>query len=187
MRRAKFLRIAGTALTLFALAACTSPSGSKSGVGGGSEKKVDVLCIYYPHWHVYPKGEEWFGKGWTEWEFVKTGKPRYKGHKLPYRPLTGYLDGKNPADVAKEIDLASNSGITVFVYDWYWYGGKRTMEESLEEGFLKAPNRDKMKFAIMWAYHDRADQFRPDPDKPRRRLMSLDTSPEDFKKRSNTA
>mgnify|MGYP002559613457 FL=1 len=181
MRRAKFLRIAGIALTLFALAACTSPSGSKSGVGGGSEKKVDVLCIYYPHWHVYPKGEEWFGKGWTEWEFVKTGKPRYKGHKLPYRPLTGYLDGKNPADVAKEIDLASNSGITVFVYDWYWYGGKRTMEESLEEGFLKAPNRDKMKFAIMWAYHDRADQFRPDPDKPRRRLMSLDTSPEDFK------
>mgnify|MGYP003314849308 CR=1 FL=1 len=55
----------------------------------------------------------------------------------------------------KEIDLASNHGIDVFLYDWYWYNeGVMSMQESLEEGFLKAKNRDKMKFAIMWANHD---------------------------------
>lgn len=142
--------------------------------------KLDVMCVYYPHWHTYPYGEKWLGKGWTEWEFVKTAIPRFKGHKLPYVPLPGYLDGKNPADVAKEIDLASNAGITVFLYDWYWYGGKRTMEESLEQGFLKAPNRDKMKFAIMWAYHDRANGFRPEPTAPRANLMTLARTEEDF-------
>lgn len=164
---------------LFLAARLISPSACAS-ESGPSEGGLDVLCVYYPHWHVYPDGEKWFGKGWTEWEFVKTGKPRFKGHKLPYCPIPGYLDGKNPADVAKEIDLASNAGITVFLYDWYWYGGKRTMQESLEEGFLKAPNRDKMKFAIMWAYHDRKNAFRPDPTAPREVLMELESTPEDF-------
>ena len=27
---------------------------------------MDVLCIYYPEWHVYPEGEAIFGKGRTE-------------------------------------------------------------------------------------------------------------------------
>ena len=131
-----------------------------------NKKDIDVLCIYYPHWHVYPLGECWKGFGWTEWEFVKTAKPCYPGHNQPIVPLTGYLDGKNPKDLEKEIDLASNHGIDVFLYDWYWYNeGVMSMQESLEEGFLKAKNRDKMKFAIMWANHDRWDGFRPTYEK----------------------
>ena len=37
---------------------------------------VDVVAVYYPHWHQYPKGDEWFGPSWKEgeWEFVKTAK-----------------------------------------------------------------------------------------------------------------
>jgi len=41
------------------------------------------------------------------------------------------------------------------------------MEEALERGFLKAPNRGRMKFALMWADHDRLDQFLPEYGKPR--------------------
>ena len=101
-----------------------------------TQKDIDVLCIYYPHWHVYKLGECWKGFGWTEWEFVKTAKPRYPGHNQPIVPLTGYLDGKNPKDLEKEIELASNHGIDVFLYDWYWYNeGVMSMQESLEEGF----------------------------------------------------
>lgn len=178
--RTKYFSISPIFAALFFLAARFFSPAACASESGAPEGGLDVLCVYYPHWHVYPYGEKWFGKGWTEWEFVKTGKPRFKGHKLPYCPIPGYLDGKNPADVAKEIDLASNAGITVFLYDWYWYGGKRTMQESLEEGFLKAPNRDKMKFAIMWAYHDRVNAFRPDPTAPREVLMKLESAPEDF-------
>ena len=127
------------------------------------EKKIEVACVYYPHWHEYPKGNEWFHKGFNEWEFVKDAKPRVPGQKVPLRPLYGFLDGKDPADVAKEIDLASNAGIDVFLFDWYWYGGGMTMQESLEQGFLRAPNRMKMKFCLMWCYHDRVDSFRDDP------------------------
>ena len=144
---------------------------------------VEVMAVYYPHWHQYPKGDEWFGADkWkqAEWAFCKDAKPRFPGQKCPLKPLYGFLDGKNPDDVAKEIDLASNAGIDVFLWDWYWYGGEMTMQESLEQGFLKAPNRMKMKFCIMWCYHDRVDSFRDDPRQPKRMLMKLPRTKGDF-------
>jgi acetyl esterase/lipase len=147
---------------------------------GATAGKVECVCVYYPHWHEYPKGNEWFHKGFNEWEFVKDTRLRVPGQKIPFRPLYGFLDGKNPADVAKEIDLASNAGIDVFLFDWYWYGGEMTMQESLEQGFLRAPNRMKMKFCLMWCYHDRVDSFRDDPRAPKRMLMKLPRTPEDF-------
>ncbi len=141
-----------------ALCACNSKPSTVS--QPKNQDKIDVIAVYYPHWHV-SRGEKWYGENWTEWEFVKTAqKPRYKRHKIPYIPTTGYLDGKNPKDVEVEIELASNAGIDVFLWDWYWFSGERTMEEGLEQGFLKAKNRNKMKFALMWANHDRANRFR---------------------------
>jgi len=145
-----------------------------------STSRVECVCVYYPHWHVYPKGNEWFHPGWTEWEFVKTARPRYPGHKQPMVPYAGYLDESNPADMAKDIALAANAGIDVFLYDYYWYDGQVTQEEALEKGFLGAPNRDRMKFAIMWCYHERNDQFRPKLGEKRRRLMSLAHTKEEF-------
>ena len=148
--------------------------------------KIDVVCVYYPHWHRYPKGDEWFGDrfDWSkgEWEFVKTAIPRYPGHVQPIHPLPGYLDGSNPNDVAVEIDLAADAGIDVFLYDYYYYGGKVTQEEAIEQGFLMAKNRSRMKFALMWCYHERRDQFRPPKElgDRRRMLMELDHTPEEF-------
>ena len=144
------------------------------------EKKIEVASIYYPHWHAYPKGDEWFHKGFNEWEFVKDAKKRVSAQKIPLRPLYGFLDGKNPTDVAKEIDLASNAGIDVFLFDWYWHGGEMTMQESLEQGFLRAPNRKKMKFGLIWHYDDLEDSFRDDPSAPKRALMKLPRTTEDF-------
>ena len=154
-----------------------------AGVSVRAGNGIDVVAVYYPHWHKYPKGTEWFGEKWDEgeWAFVKTDVPRYPGHRVPIQPLTGYLNGRDPKDVATEIALASNAGIDVFLYDYYYYGGKVTQEEAIEEGFLKAENRQLMKFALMWCYHDRRDQFRPPVDrKDRRLLMRLERTPEEF-------
>ena len=144
---------------------------------------VEVVAVYYPHWHQYPKGDEWFGANlWREgeWNFVKTGKARFPGHKLPMKPLPGYLNGKDPEDVATEIELASNNGIDVFLYDYYYYNGQVTQEEAIEQGFLKAPNRAKMKFALMWCFHDRTFGWRVPIFSERKRLMSLARTPEEF-------
>jgi len=60
----------------------------------------------------------------------------------------------DPLAVEKKIDAASDHGINVFIYDWYWYGGEPFLEEALNEGFLKARNNLDMQFYIMWANHD---------------------------------
>lgn len=145
--------------------------------------KVDLVCVYYPHWHRYPKGDEWFGADrWKEgeWCFVKDAIPRFPGHRQPIVPKCGYLNGADPNDMAKEIDLAADAGIDVFLYDYYYYNGQITQEESIERGFLKAPNRSRMKFALMWCYHERNRGWRARPGEKPERLMTLANTTEEF-------
>ena len=177
----------GNRESLFACAAALAVVGLAGVAWGAPErtapkKDVEVVAVYYPHWHKYPKGTEWFGAAWAEgeWGFVKSARPRFPGHRQPLVPYPGYLDGADPKDVETEIALAANAGIDVFLYDYYWYGGQVTQEEALEKGFLQAKNRDRLKFALMWCYHERRDQFRPARGAPRRRLMTLDHTPEEF-------
>ena len=56
--------------------------------------------------------------------------------------------------MAMQIDVATKHGVNVFIFDWYWYDGRPFMETTLNNGFLKAENVDKMKFYLMWANHD---------------------------------
>lgn len=116
--------------------------------------KMEAIAIYFPSWHANPHYESWYGSGFSEWELVKTAKPLFPGHHQPKVPEWGYFDESDPMWAAKEIDLAADHGITVFLYDWYWYNGVQIMEEGLEKGFLRAPNRHRLKFALMWANHD---------------------------------
>lgn len=145
--------------------------------------RMDLICVYYPHWHRYPKGDEWFGAArWKEgeWCFVKDAIPRFPGHRQPMVPQLGYLNGADPSDVAKEIDLAADAGIDVFLYDYYYYNGQITQEEAVEKGFLKAPNRSRMKFALMWCYHERNMGWRARPGEKAKRLMTLANTTEEF-------
>ncbi|MBI4978862.1 MAG: glycoside hydrolase family 99-like domain-containing protein [Spirochaetes bacterium] len=129
--------------------------------------RPDIVSVYYPHWHTYDHGISWKGEGWTEWEGVKSAVPRFEGHLQPKKPVWGYFDESDPLWAGREIDLAADHGIDVFMYCWYWYSGVRNMEEALENGFLKSSNRSRMKFALMWANHDRRDQFCPEFGVPR--------------------
>jgi hypothetical protein len=115
----------------------------------------EVAVYYFPNYHVDSINERWHGKGWTEWDLVKAAKPRFKGHQQPKVPAWGYFDESDPKFAAREIDLAATHGIDVFIYDWYWYSNTgQFLQEGLEKGFLKAPNRSNMKFALMWANHN---------------------------------
>ncbi|MEO9021345.1 MAG: glycoside hydrolase family 99-like domain-containing protein [Ginsengibacter sp.] len=118
-------------------------------------KQYEVAVYYFPNYHPDSINAKWHGKGWTEWEVVKAAKPRFPGHEQPKVPSWGYFNEADPKWAAKEIDLAANNGIDCFIYDWYWYSNTgRYLVDGLEKGFLKAPNRNRLKFAIMWANHD---------------------------------
>lgn len=116
--------------------------------------KKDIFAIYFPSWHPDAHYEKWYGKGFSEWELMKTTKPLFEGHVHPKRPLMGYFDESDPEMMKKQIDLAADNGVTGFLFDWYWYEGEQFLEKPLDQAFLNAPNRNRLKFALMWANHN---------------------------------
>jgi hypothetical protein len=60
----------------------------------------------------------------------------------------------DPYVAEMEIEAATDHGVNVFIFDWYWYDRMPFLEGHLNDGFLKAKNKDKMKFYLMWANHD---------------------------------
>ncbi len=115
---------------------------------------VTVVAFNFPSWHPSPYMEGIFGKGWTEFDTLRNARPLFAGHSMPHYPLWGYYDEADPVWAAREVELASNYGVDAWMIDWYWHSGKQFYHEQLEQGLLKAPNRAKLKFAVMWANHD---------------------------------
>ena len=127
----------------------------------------DVGAIYFGDWHADPWNEKQHGAGWTEWGLVVNAQPRWPGHAQPNKPLTAQgwdvsFSENDPGNMAIKIDAAVSHGLDFFLFDWYWYA--ETMSRSppflggaLEQGFLRASNRNKLKFALMWANQDWVD------------------------------
>lgn len=122
-----------------------------------------VVTFNFPNYHPSAPQEKLLGKGWTEWEIMKRAKPMFEGHQQPKHPLWGYFNEADPVWAEREIDAASWAGIDVFMVDWYWYQGTLVLHEQLEQGFLKARNRMKMRFAVMWVNVSWNNQY-PPPD-----------------------
>ena len=119
--------------------------------------KSDYLVAAYiwPSCHDDPLArKKLWSEGIGEWEVIKKGNPRFEGHYQPRQPLWGYELDNDPKVVEKWIDVATDHGVNVFVYDWYWYEEGPYLESALNDGFLKAKNNSEMKFYIMWANHD---------------------------------
>lgn len=116
-----------------------------------------VGCYYFPNYHVDPRNERVHGKGWTEWEVVKRACPRFAGHEQPRVPRWGYEDEADPRVMARKIAAAADHGVDGFIFDWYWYDDGPFLNRCLERGFLRAPNRERLRFSCMWANHDWTD------------------------------
>ncbi len=116
-----------------------------------------IGAYYFPNYHLDPRNEANYGPGWTEWELVRNARPRWPGHAQPRIPQWGYEDEADPAVFARKIDAAANHGLSHFIFDWYWYEEGMFLQRCLEAGYMQAANRDRLKFALMWANHDWVD------------------------------
>ncbi len=117
--------------------------------------KLDVAAYVWPAY----TGDEgrtriFWPEGYGEWETVKAATAKYEGHQWPRKPLWGYCNEADPYVMEMQIEAAVDHGVNVFIYDWYWYDNRPFLEQCLNNGFLKAKNRSKMKFYIMYANHD---------------------------------
>ena len=120
-----------------------------------AQRNYDVAAYLYP---AYVSDDVRLRPFWPmgigEWETVMTMQQRNPGHYWNRHPLWGYVNEADPAVMEMEIDQAAGHGVNVFIFDWYWFDGRPFMETTLTNGFLKARNRDRMQFYLMWANHD---------------------------------
>ena len=125
--------------------------------GHSQARNYQVGAYYFPNWAPDPRLELIHGKGWTEWELLKRGEPKFAGHLQPKRPAWGYEDESDPRVFEKKIAAAHAAGLSHFIFDWYWYEGKPFLERGLERGYLNAGNKADVRFCLMWANHDWLD------------------------------
>jgi len=128
---------------------CTPKKSEKQSVDN-----YNVAAYIWPSCHHDKRfGDMLWPEGTGEWEIIKKGTPRFEGHYQPKVPLWGYEMDDDPAVMERWIDAATDHGVNVFIFDWYWFDGGPFLESSLNNGFLKAKNNEKMKFYVMWANH----------------------------------
>src|ERR1700743_2475270 len=115
---------------------------------------VEVAAYYLPHFHPDPRNDAWHGKGWTEWDLLRAATPRYEGHRQPVAPAWGYTDDADPRTFTREIDSAATHGITAFLFHFYHFEDGPFLNATIEQGFWRAANIDRMKFALLWDNRD---------------------------------
>jgi Glycosyltransferase WbsX len=143
--------------------------------------RPEIGVYYFPNYHPGDaRNTQLKGAEWSEWELVKNAKPRFSGHAQPKVPLWGYADESDPEVMAQKIDAAADHGIDAFIFDWYYYSDGPFLEKAVDDGYLKATNRARLKFALMWANHDWSDIHPYARGTPQRLLYSGKVSPEAF-------
>lgn len=127
---------------------------------GVTKENVQVAAYYFPNWGPIDS---------SEWLTIKAAKPQFIGHQQPKVPMWGYTDENDPNIMTQKIDAAADNGINAFIFDWYYYDpgsnllvdtnndhwdGQKFLSTALENGFLQAKNKNKMKFALLWCNHN---------------------------------
>lgn len=109
-----------------------------------------LIGVYFPQFHNIPENDIWWGKGFTDWELVKTAKPLYKEHYQPRLPVDdNYYNPCDKETLKQQIELARNYNVFGFMFYHYWFDGKLILEKPLEV-FLQ--NRDlDFPFCLSWA------------------------------------
>ena len=152
------MKILPTAIIAVLLAVSCNAGPEKPGIR--TTNGYIVAAYVWPSCHDDSLARKYlWGEGTGEWEVIKQGDPRFEGHYQPKQPLWGYEPDNDPAVVERWIDAAVSHGVNTFVYDWYWVMNGPYLESALNDGFLKARNRDKMNFYIMWANHTVAKNY----------------------------
>lgn len=121
--------------------------------GKNSKKQnaiVKIIAIYFPQLHAIPENDEWWGKGFTDWDNVRSATSQYNGHYQPRVPQnSNYYDQSKLDTLRWQVDLAKEHGVYGFCHYHYWFDGKQLLETPTN---LMMENKEiDFPFCLSWA------------------------------------
>lgn len=124
---------------------------------------MKILSIYLPAFQQEKFNDIAWGKGFTEWDNVRSGKKLYKNHFQPISPLNNnYYDLSVKKNIEWQIDLANKYGVSGFIFYHYWFGNNnQALEKTME--ILKDEIDKKIEYCICWANHTWANTWHGKP------------------------
>ena len=140
---------------------------------------IKVGTYIFPGWYR-GKGSNAFPRvnidNDSEWRLIaKFPKPR---------PVLGFYDDALPEVNDWHIKWALESGVSFFIFDWYWNRGETRLAKTLNDGFLNAKYKDMMGFCIHWCNHP-LDWKEPLDFSPKALTEMIDYCAKNYFQRSN--
>lgn len=114
------------------------------------KNEIKIISFYLPQFHVIPENDEWWGKGFTDWNNVRKGFVYLKGQEQPRVPLNdNYYDLTDIDTLRWQADLMAKYNIYGQCFYHYWFDGKLLLEKPSE---LLLENKDiPIRFCFSWA------------------------------------
>lgn len=119
---------------------------------------VKVISFYLPQFHSIPENDAVWGKGFTEWNNVKSAIPLIENQNQPRVPLNNnYYNLLDEETIKWQTDLAKKNKIYGFCIYHYWFSDKLLLNKPLE--LIRDSKKIHFPYCICWANESWTDAW----------------------------